>query len=158
VAARWAARKQALWLPVWPAELAGVAGDVVREIRALKPEQPRLRSSRLDRAKGPALVVHMELPRHIRGFERVMEAIARHAGCKPKTLYLWVEEYRASLEKPRQEDWRPKGRRARRMSGDAYEQTPRAPTDRQQQLREIVATTLRRDDEILDPPRPLRSQ
>jgi hypothetical protein len=42
------------------------------------------------------------------------------------------------------------------MSGDAYEQTQRAPTDRQQQLRKLVATTLRRDDKIPDPTMSLR--
>lgn len=123
--------------------------DVVREIRALKPSQPRFRSSRLDHTKGPAVVVRMELPKHVRGFHRVMAAIAAHAECKPATLYLWIDEHRASLEKPRQEEWRAKGKRARRMRGDAYEPpAPLAPTDRQLQLRKLVATTLRRDNEI----------
>jgi hypothetical protein len=90
----------------------------------------------------------MELPKHIRGFRRVMAAIAAHAGCKPATLYLWVEEYRAWLRKPRQEEWRPKGKRAHRLSGDAYEQIPRPLTDRQRQLRQLVATALCRDGEI----------
>jgi hypothetical protein len=148
LAARCAARRQALWLPVWASELRGIADDVVREIIALKPAQPRLRSSRLGHTKGPAVVVTMELPKHVVGFQRVMAAIAAHAGCKPATLYLWVEEYRASLGKPRQEDWRQNGKRGRRMSGDAYEQTMVAPTKRQQQLSQLVATTLRRDDEI----------
>jgi hypothetical protein len=44
------------------------------------------------------------------------------------------------------------------MSGDTYEQAPRAPTDRQQHLRKAVATSLRRDDEIPDPMRPIRSR
>jgi hypothetical protein len=149
LAARSAARKQALWLPIGPAELSGLPTDVVQAIHALKPEQPRLRSSRLGRAKGPTWLVRMELPKHIRGFHRVMAAIAAHAGCKPATLYLWVEEYRASLGKPRQEEWaRPKGKRARRLSGDAYEQGERPLTARQRQLSRRVATTLRRDDEI----------
>ena len=162
IAARWAARKQALWLLIWEAELVGMPPDVVREIVALKPKRPRYRSLRLNRATGPSRRVTMGLPKHVKGFRRVMAAIAEHAGCKPATLYLWVDEYEAylealrpvleknrpGLEKSRQTAPRPKGERARRLNGGQYDQTPPPPTDRQRQLWKLTTTIPRGDDKI----------
>jgi hypothetical protein len=110
LAARRAATRRAAGLPVWRAELAGLPNDVVYEVLALKPQRPRYRSTRLDRT-GPPLLIRVELPRHVHGFGRVMAAIARHAGCKPATLYLWVEQLLAAAGKQGQPA---AGRRAKR--------------------------------------------
>ena len=160
IAARWAARKQALWLPIWEADLAGMPVDVVREIVALKPKRPRYRSLRLNRATGLSRRVTMGLPKHVKGFHRVMAAIAEHAGCKPATLYPWVDEYEAylealrpvleklrpGLEKPRQKGPRPK--RTPLKSGDIHEHTHPPLTDHQRQLWKLVTTIPRGDDKI----------
>jgi hypothetical protein len=57
----------------------------------------------------------VELPRHVHGFGRVLAAIARHAGCKPATLYLLVEQLLAAAGKQGQPA---AGRRAKRRRAD----------------------------------------
>jgi hypothetical protein len=80
--------------------------EVQYAIRACKSE--RSQSSRLDNPQKKPRLLHTDLPKHAWGFKAVMEAIARHAGCGPTTLYLWTQDLsQGTLQ--RQSIWRPKG-------------------------------------------------
>jgi hypothetical protein len=134
--ARDAFRKQAFGMQPTPAERlrqAKLPADVRRAIRRYKPEQFRYRSVRLDRPQKKPRVVSGDLPKHVWGFQDVMETIAAIAGCSVKTLYRWEKDFRTELlrwdqedsatrERPRQAGWRPKDDHARRKRGDAYEE------------------------------------
>jgi hypothetical protein len=78
--ARLFAHKQALGLELAPEErqrLEQMPEDVQHAIKACK----RYQSDHLQ---------HM--PKNIWGFKAVMEAITRHAGCRPTTLYVWTQD------------------------------------------------------------------
>jgi hypothetical protein len=63
-------------------------------------------------------LVRTEVPKHAHGFQRIMAAIADHAGCSVPTLYRWEQDLRALRGKPRRMTWRPKGDHTRRMQTD----------------------------------------
>jgi hypothetical protein len=150
-AARRVARRQAIGMCPEAAILQSLPQDVRRALDTIKPERSRYRSSRLNRRsrhlRRPVLVTAEE-PLFIWGFTQVMATIAARAGVSVQTLYRWEQDYRALLHKPRRMRLRPKGQRARRLSGDVYEHTEIPLTQRQRQLRQLADTTLRRNVEI----------
>ena len=108
--ARLFVRKQAIGLQLTPRErqrLGRMPEDVQHAIRACKAVSARYWSSCLDNTQKPSLLPK-GLPKHAWGFKAVMEAIARHAGCGPTTLYVWTQDLtQGTLQ--RQSMWRPKG-------------------------------------------------
>jgi hypothetical protein len=109
--ARSLVRKHAMGLELTPRErqrLGRMPEDVRHAIRACKPVSSRYWSSCLDNSQKRPRPLHTDLPKHARGFKAVMEAIARHAGCGPTTLYVWTQDLtQGTLQ--RQSTWRPKG-------------------------------------------------
>ena len=107
--ARLFVRKQAIELELTPTEsqqLGRMPEEVQHAIRACKPESSR--SSRPDNPQKKLRPLHKDPPKHAWGFKGVMEAIARHAGCGPTTLYVWTQDLtQGTLQ--RQSIWRPKG-------------------------------------------------
>jgi hypothetical protein len=121
--ARNVVRRQALGLELMPGErarLAELPADVRCAINRCKRGARRYRSSHLDHQQKKPRVVNMDQPRHVWGFHDVMTTIAAYAGRSTKSLYRWEQEFRASLDQPRQMPWRPKGTHARRKRGDAF--------------------------------------
>jgi hypothetical protein len=114
LAARTIARKQVLGLPVWAHELNGLPSDVVQALQALEPVRLRYHAPRRAR-KGQVVIVTLEPPSHVVGFHHVLAAIARHAGCRPATLYVWVAELESAAGKAKRT---PAGRRAKRKQSD----------------------------------------
>jgi transposase-like protein len=115
--AREIARLRAAKRPLWPSQkqrLDEMPKDVREELDAIEPERSRYTSSRLysKRGRGSSRI---EMPAHVKGFQRVMAAIAAHASCHPTTLYRRAKELE---QKMLQRKSRPKGRYAR---GDAYD-------------------------------------
>jgi hypothetical protein len=105
--ARLFARKQAVGVQLTLGEkqrLVRMPQDVRHAIRACQPERPRQQTSRLDQ---PPPRLDTDLPKHAWGFKAVIEAIARHAGCRPTTLYVWTQDL-AQGTLQRQSVWRPK--------------------------------------------------
>jgi hypothetical protein len=103
--ARLFAYKQAVGLELAPEEterLERMPEDVQRAIRACRSEK-----SRYPRP------VSIDLPKNIWGFKAVMEAITRHAGCRPTTLYVWTQDHiqgtlqRQSVWQPKEDLWPP---------------------------------------------------
>jgi hypothetical protein len=107
--ARLFVRKQAIGLELTPREsqrLGRIPEEVQHAIRACKPESSR--SSRPNNPQKKLRLLHTNLPTHTWGFKAVMEAITRHAGCGPTTLYVWTQDLtQGTLQ--RQSIWRPKG-------------------------------------------------
>ena len=106
--ARLFVRKQAVGVQLTPGErrrLDRMPQDIQQAIRACQPGRSQHQSSRLDQ-EPPRL--HMDLPKHVWGFKAVIEAIARHAGCRPTTLYVWTQDL-TQWTPQRQSIWRPKG-------------------------------------------------
>ena len=107
--ARLFVRKQAIGLELTPREsqrLGRIPEEVQHAIRACKPESSQ--PSRLDNPQKKPRLLHPDLPKHTWGFKAVMDAIARHAGCGPTTLYVWTQDLtQGTLQ--RQSMWRPKG-------------------------------------------------
>ena len=107
--ARLFVRKQAIGLELTRREsqrLGRMPEEVQHAIRACKPESSR--SSHLDNPQKKLRLLHTSLPTHTWGFKAVMEAIARHAGCGPTTLYVWTQDLtQGTLQ--RQSIWRPRG-------------------------------------------------
>ena len=110
--ARLFAYKQAIGLELTPEEgqrLERMPEDVQHAIRACKSEKSRYRSDHLRPGK--------DLPKNIWGFKAVMEAITRHAGCRPTTLYVWAQDFiQGTLQ--RQSEWCRKGVQTRHLHND----------------------------------------
>jgi hypothetical protein len=105
--ARLFVRKQVVGVALSPQERQRqdrMPEDVQQAIRVCQPERSRRRSSQLDE---PLSQLHTALPKQAWGFKAVMEAIARHAGCRPTTLYVWTQDL-AQGTLHRQSIWRPK--------------------------------------------------
>ena len=103
-------RKHAMGLKLTPREsqrLGRMPEDVRHAIRACKPVSSRYWSSCLDNPQKRPRPLHTDLPKHAWGFKAVMEAIARHAGCRTTTLYVWTQDLtQGTLQ--RQNVWQPK--------------------------------------------------
>jgi hypothetical protein len=103
--ARLFVRKKVAGLRLTPEErqrLSRMPEDVQHAIRACQPANSRSRSSSADKPR-----LHLDLPKHAWGFKTVMDAIARHAGCRPTTLYVWTQDM-AQGTLQRQSVWQPK--------------------------------------------------
>ena len=106
--ARLFVRKQAIGQQLTPREsqrLGRMPEEVQHAINACKPKDSR--SPRLDNSQKKPRLLRTDLPKHAWGFKAVIEAIARHAGCRPTTLYVWAQDL-AQGTLQRQSVWRPK--------------------------------------------------
>jgi hypothetical protein len=105
--ARLFVRKQAVGVQLTPGErhrLDQMPQDVQHAIRACQPERSRHQSLHVHQRPRR---LHTDLPKHAWGFKAVIEAIARHAGCRPTTLYVWAQDLAQGTLR-RQSGWRPK--------------------------------------------------
>jgi hypothetical protein len=140
--------------------------DLRRVINRYEPEHRRYRS--VDRTQKKPRVVTEEQPKHVWGFPDAMVTIAAHAGCSVKTLYRWDKDLQTELSRwdredsakrgrPTQAPWRPKGARARRKRGDAYEIKPLLRLDSIHHASDPPFESDGVREEPL-PPRPLKSR
>jgi hypothetical protein len=108
--ARLFVRKRAFGLELTPREskrLGQMPEDVQHAVIACKPEGARYRSSYLDNPQTKLRLLQADPPKHASGFKPVMDAIARQAGCRPTTLYLWTQDLTQGTLR-RRRIWRPK--------------------------------------------------
>jgi transposase-like protein len=98
--------------------------DARHKLDAIEPKRLRNRSSRLHSERGRGFS-RIDMPTHVKGFQKVMSAFAGHAGCSTQTLYRRVKELDQNTL---QSKWRAKGRHARRLHGNEA-RLASSPTD-----------------------------